>query len=273
MRLDLEGYFVEGDACFGRGGHDSSVNCRSVLRREFWQLFGHDVVSCHAGLVAGIVSKCKRMGMSPEEAARRARASGVSDLDVTKDLKRHYGLSLADAERILVELAGQYPSVEAYDAAILPLFELAFRYPDADEQDFDRFEATTGIPIKTAALARQGRIEEALRWRERLGAKSPHLVPIELPDAQTLAAELLAEREVDVRILDDRTLEFHFGWVFFYQSAEFLETGAWTKALGGNAPIIVDRYTAVAHVTGTAEPIETYVNRYETTGDPHSETA
>lgn len=211
--------------------------------------------------------------MSPDEAARRARASGISDLDLTKDLKRHYGLSFAEAKRILVELAGHYPSVEAYDTAILPLIEIAFQYPDADEEEFDRFEETTGIPVKTAALARQGRIEEALRWRDRLDAEGPDVVPIALQDAQALAAELLAEQGVDVRILDDRTLEFPFGWVFFYQSAEFLDTGAWTSALGGNAPIIVDRYTAVAHVTGTAAPIETYVSRYEATGDPHSETA
>jgi len=35
--------------------------------------------------------------------------------------------------------------------------------------------------------------------------------------------------------------EHDFGWVFFYDTKEYLETNDVTHALAGNAPLIVDR--------------------------------
>ncbi|WP_338868493.1 YrhB domain-containing protein [Spirosoma sp. SC4-14] len=56
--------------------------------------------------------------------------------------------------------------------------------------------------------------------------------------------------------------EESFGWVFFYNSKEFVETGNISHALGGNSPIIINKQTGELWVTGTANPIEFYIERY-----------
>lgn len=70
-------------------------------------------------------------------------------------------------------------------------------------------------------------------------------------------------------ILDRATLERSWGWVFFYQSRAYVESGDLDHALGGNAPLIVERDSGRVLVTGTAEPIESYLHNFEVTGDPH----
>ena len=64
-------------------------------------------------------------------------------------------------------------------------------------------------------------------------------------------------------IVDEHTIERDFGWVFFYQSREYLETQDYGCMLGGNAPIIVDRVDGSVHETGTANPVEDYIREYE----------
>lgn len=44
-----------------------------------------------------------------------------------------------------------------------------------------------------------------------------------------------------VEIMEAETREYDFGWVFFYQSAEFVRTRDPGKMLYGNAPIIVEK--------------------------------
>ncbi len=65
-------------------------------------------------------------------------------------------------------------------------------------------------------------------------------------------------------ILEDSTIEREWGWVFFYQSAQYLETGNPKDQLAGNAPYIVNRQTGELVATGTAWPIEKYIEDYET---------
>jgi hypothetical protein len=64
-------------------------------------------------------------------------------------------------------------------------------------------------------------------------------------------------------VLDERTIERTWGWVFFYNSKRYLETREIRYALAGNAPYIVNRYTGALSVTGTAHPIEHYIAEYE----------
>ncbi|MEM6483625.1 MAG: YrhB domain-containing protein [Pseudomonadota bacterium] len=73
-----------------------------------------------------------------------------------------------------------------------------------------------------------------------------------------------APSSVDVNIVDDATVEKNWGWVFFYQSKKFLETGDASLALAGNAPFIVNRQTGDIVATGTAWPVEKYIEDYET---------
>jgi hypothetical protein len=64
-------------------------------------------------------------------------------------------------------------------------------------------------------------------------------------------------------LLDDYTLERAFGWVFFYDSKCHVETGDFRNAVAGNAPIVVTKTDGQVHVTGTAFPIEHYLQKFE----------
>ncbi|TGS04303.1 hypothetical protein EN834_08230, partial [bacterium M00.F.Ca.ET.191.01.1.1] len=47
--------------------------------------------------------------------------------------------------------------------------------------------------------------------------------------------------EIEAAIIDEATQEFDVGWIFFYQSSRFLETGDVQDSLAGNAPLFVSR--------------------------------
>lgn len=70
-------------------------------------------------------------------------------------------------------------------------------------------------------------------------------------------------------LLDEQTLEKPWGWVFFYTSKKWHETRDVRYAIAGNAPILVERRTSKLINTGTAMPIERYIENYERTGSPH----
>ena len=78
----------------------------------------------------------------------------------------------------------------------------------------------------------------------------------------------LPEGDVAI-VLDDETIEKPWGWVFFYNSRRFVETGDVLSCLGGNAPLIVERTSGRLLETGTAQDIGFYLSNYEATGDPH----
>lgn len=54
-----------------------------------------------------------------------------------------------------------------------------------------------------------------------------------------------------------------FGWIFFYNTEDFLVKGDLSAQLAGNSPLIVDKNTGILHVTGTAEPIESYIDKFK----------
>jgi hypothetical protein len=70
-------------------------------------------------------------------------------------------------------------------------------------------------------------------------------------------------------LMEEHTQEEDFGWVFFYNSKAFIETGEFRYMLGGNAPIIVSRESGAVHVTGTACRIEEYLANFVRFGDSH----
>lgn len=85
-------------------------------------------------------------------------------------------------------------------------------------------------------------------------------------EARGIAASYIARLagdELPCEILDSQTLERSYGWVFFYQSRHYIETGDPTYLLAGNAPLIVDRLTGKVTETGTAHPTEYYLARHE----------
>jgi hypothetical protein len=98
---------------------------------------------------------------------------------------------------------------------------------------------------------------------------------IALQDAAMLARQYVERHldRADLRLVlqEEYTTEYSFGWIFFYNSQEFVRTGNVAYLVGGNAPLLVERETGRLFVTGTAHPIQTYIDRYLETGDPHGE--
>lgn len=66
-----------------------------------------------------------------------------------------------------------------------------------------------------------------------------------------------------LEVIDDATIEKEWGWVFFYDSAAHSRSGDISDAIAGNAPIIVNRASGELVVTGTAWPIDKYIEDYE----------
>lgn len=87
---------------------------------------------------------------------------------------------------------------------------------------------------------------------------------------QSHLAFISRELEPDAAVIvESATIERAFGWVFFYQSREYLKSGSIHHALAGNAPLVVDRLTGDIVVTGTTHPIEHYLAEYEASLNQH----
>lgn len=86
--------------------------------------------------------------------------------------------------------------------------------------------------------------------------------------AEAYLQQLQRGRSYELVIVDKRTREEDFGWIFFYNTKQFVETGDMQWALGGNAPLIVDRELGEIHVTGTAHPLDHYIREFRRANQP-----
>jgi len=66
----------------------------------------------------------------------------------------------------------------------------------------------------------------------------------------------------DLVIDKSNTIKFEKGFVFFYQSREYMETKNPRNMAGGNAPLIYDIPSNSIHVTGTRLPINIYIKLF-----------
>ena len=81
----------------------------------------------------------------------------------------------------------------------------------------------------------------------------------------------IAEKEVlklsmpddEYIIVEDQVVEMPWGWIFIYNSRQFIETGDDQYHLMGNAPIFINRETGQIHHTGTANDVNYYIAEYE----------
>lgn len=64
---------------------------------------------------------------------------------------------------------------------------------------------------------------------------------------------------VELKITNVR--EESFGWVFFYQSRDYLEKGSLSSMLAGNAPFAVLRESGVVKTFGTVHPSDFYIEQ------------
>ena len=71
------------------------------------------------------------------------------------------------------------------------------------------------------------------------------------------------ESDEDLGLIESSTIEKPFGWVFFYNSKKFLESGSFRDQLAGNAPFIINKYNGELYVMGTAYEVEHYIEEYE----------
>lgn len=74
-----------------------------------------------------------------------------------------------------------------------------------------------------------------------------------------------AEGRVDLHLelVEGYPQEHDFGWVFAYNTKQYIDTGDVQHALAGNAPLIVARDDGLIYVTGTALPIQTYLDDFK----------
>jgi hypothetical protein len=64
------------------------------------------------------------------------------------------------------------------------------------------------------------------------------------------------------KLVVTRVDEHDFGWLYFYDSSLHAASGEADDAVVGNAPLIVDRVDGKLYITGTARPVEHYLQEY-----------
>jgi hypothetical protein len=91
--------------------------------------------------------------------------------------------------------------------------------------------------------------------------------------ALTLVSEKLRQmspQDDEFVIVDAASMEKPYGWVFFYNSKTYLETGEIRYALAGNGPVVVNKYAGMAEFFGASRPPLAVIAEYEqklATGD------
>jgi len=74
----------------------------------------------------------------------------------------------------------------------------------------------------------------------------------------------------DAIVVDEYTQEFDVGWVFYYQSARFLETGEFGFSLVGNAPFFVSRLDGYTAFISYLRPIVESIEAFRACGDANA---
>jgi hypothetical protein len=87
-----------------------------------------------------------------------------------------------------------------------------------------------------------------------------------MSDAQQIALRYVKDLEresgCELALIDSATIERSFGWVFFYDSRRHIQTGNIRDAIAGNAPFVITRADGNVHETGTAQPLEHYLEGF-----------
>jgi len=87
-----------------------------------------------------------------------------------------------------------------------------------------------------------------------------------IEEARILAIEKLTEIQsqttIKLVLLENKTIEFKYGWVFFFHSEEFVKTGNIDFMIAGNGPIVIDKYNGTVDRFGTARETSFYIQKY-----------
>jgi ribosomal protein L7/L12 len=76
---------------------------------------------------------------------------------------------------------------------------------------------------------------------------------------------------LELKILFESTEEFDVGWVFYYQSARYVETGNLLDCLAGNAPLFVARSDGRSFTVRVGRPLAESLAAYRACGDPNAQ--
>lgn len=90
-------------------------------------------------------------------------------------------------------------------------------------------------------------------------------------EARKIVEQEVMASKANCVIVENATQEYSCCFVFFYQSKKFIETGDVQASLVGNGPIFVSRESGRVFETGSAFPVEHYVEVFEACGDPNAE--
>ncbi|MBN3763395.1 YrhB domain-containing protein [Burkholderia sp. Ac-20365] len=74
----------------------------------------------------------------------------------------------------------------------------------------------------------------------------------------------------DAVVVDEYIQEFDVGWVFYYQSARFLETGEFGFSLVGNAPFFVSRVGGYSAFISYLRPVVESIEAFRTCGNANA---
>lgn len=82
--------------------------------------------------------------------------------------------------------------------------------------------------------------------------------------AEQAVLDLLKKTEIElnVQLQISDVLEKDFGWIFLFDSKEYVETGNNSSRLAGNSPLIFDKLDGVIYITGTSDTLDAYVEQY-----------
>jgi hypothetical protein len=91
-------------------------------------------------------------------------------------------------------------------------------------------------------------------------------VSIVKDQAQRIALQYVKSKEAEMgcelMLIEESTMERDFGWVFFYDSKDHIETGDFSHAIAGNVPIVLTRSDGALHETGTSLPLDSYLEQF-----------
>ena len=74
-----------------------------------------------------------------------------------------------------------------------------------------------------------------------------------------------------LQVLTDSTKEFDVGWVFYYQSARYVETEDFSELLVGNAPLFISRSDGHPFFVSYHRPLAESVAAYRACGNPNAQ--
>lgn len=203
-------------------------------------------------------------GADHRAATELARAEGIGRLAVIKGLNALWEMPLTPEA---MTLAFDEPSNDDLAAMFHVLGWIIDQNPTSTMSEFQAFDDATGVSVKTQGLSLAKRPRDTIAIVDRIGP-GLHVRTIDESRAREMASLTIREADGLLRVQDQSTLRMSFGWIFLYQSAEFLDTGDYSTMISGNAPLLVDRFTGALWITDTAERPDAYAENYVATGNP-----